>query len=128
MGGTQMASKASVLVADDDGSVRESLKSIIEAAGYEAFEAEDGDEALSVMGERSIDLLLLDLSMPKCDGLGVLARITPPPPVVIVLSAFAYFSMEDVSERAKGKVFRCLSKPVSPQKLLDTIAEAISSN
>jgi DNA-binding NtrC family response regulator len=122
-----MARKTSVLVADDDGSVRESLKSIIEAAGYEAFEAEDGDEALSVLSKRPIDLLLLDLSMPKCDGLGVLARITPPP-VVIVLSAFAYFTMEDVSERAKGKVFRCLSKPISPQKLLDAITEAISSN
>jgi DNA-binding NtrC family response regulator len=120
--------RATVLVTDDDRAVRESLKAILERSGYGTSEARNGEEALDILGERSVDVMLLDLAMPGLDGLGVLAEITPPPPVVIVLSAFAYFSLDDVSTRARGKVFRCLRKPVPPQQLLDTLSEALGTS
>ena len=58
----------SILVADDDRLVRVTLRKILESAGYTAFEAKDGAEALDVYRKRRPDLVILDIVMPIKDG------------------------------------------------------------
>ena len=58
----------SILVADDDRLVRMTLRKILESAGYAAFEAKDGAEALEIYRKRRPDLVILDIVMPIKDG------------------------------------------------------------
>jgi DNA-binding response OmpR family regulator len=66
---------ASVLIADDDQSVRTMVRTLLESEGYEVLEASDGQETLDVIGSRSPDVLVLDVRMPKLDGMGVLRKL-----------------------------------------------------
>lgn len=113
-----------VLVVDDDDAVRTTLCELLESDGYIVVEAQDGEEALSVLSSETVDLMLLDLAMPRLDGFGVLREMESPPPLVIVNSAFEYFSEEEIRERVVAKVFRYLHKPVPPQELLDEVKSA----
>ncbi|WP_344972850.1 response regulator transcription factor [Salinactinospora qingdaonensis] len=66
-----MSSSSSVLIADDDRAIRESLERALELEGYEVLTASDGVETLATVHQRSVDLLVLDVMMPGVDGLGV---------------------------------------------------------
>lgn len=81
-----------ILIADDDRDVRLVLVAILEAAGYETSEAANGIEALRVARADRPDLILLDLSMPKMDGMEAIRRLKSDPatagiPVVMVTAS-----------------------------------------
>jgi len=57
-----------ILVADDDKNIRKLIKAVLETEGYSVFTAENGVEAMNVIGENHIDLVVLDIMMPKMDG------------------------------------------------------------
>lgn len=90
---------ARVMVVDDEPRIRTYLNRSLSAQGHTVFEAADGQDALDELGMRDFDLMLLDLAMPRCDGIAVLSalhrRETSPP--VIVLSAAT-----DVSARIQA--------------------------
>ena len=68
-----------VLVVDDDALNREMLSALLRRNGLEVIEAEDGLSALDVLEQQPIDLVLLDVMMPKLDGYGVLQRMNANP-------------------------------------------------
>jgi CheY-like chemotaxis protein len=118
--------KGTVLVTDDDEALRDSVVEILGLAGYGVLEAADGDEALRVLSNQSVDVVLLDLQMPGMDGISVLEALEPPPPKVILLSAFARYSPEDIGRMGlAGKVTRALRKPVPPIELLAAISDVL---
>jgi CheY-like chemotaxis protein len=112
-----------VLVADDDDAVRSTLCEILRHAGYTVFEAEDGDVALEQLKRHEVAVLVLDIRMPKRDGVAVLDALNDPP-VVLLVSAFSVD--QETRDRIGPKVHRYLRKPVAPQYLLDCIAEALA--
>ena len=116
-----------VLIADDYAPVRTSLLALVESLGYEVLEAEDGEEALRIIADGGIDVLLLDLYMPRCDGIGVLEQLEPSGPKVIVVSAFQYISEGDLLQRFGNRITAILKKPVHPQTLLRYVESAVSS-
>jgi CheY-like chemotaxis protein len=120
------ARSLSVLVADDEASLRSTLSTILESAGHRVVEAEDGQVALRLLNERQFDLLVLDLYMPKLDGMAVLRSIHVPPPIVIIYSAFAYFSLRAVREEVGTSVFRFVQKPVPPLEFIAAVNDAIT--
>jgi CheY-like chemotaxis protein len=70
------AIKTSVLLVDDDISIRETLRSLLEDAGYLVFEAHDGLQALDYLRKTPIPMIvLLDLMMPRLDGAGLLGTV-----------------------------------------------------
>jgi len=87
--------RGTVLVADDDEAVRSTVTDILLLADYEVLQAANGDEALQVLGREPVDVLILDLHMPVRDGLSVLEALGPPPPKVVLVSAFAHYSPEE---------------------------------
>src|SRR5580692_5470966 len=114
------ASKATILVADDNVMNRELLTDILIGEGYKVVCAEDGDEALLAISSRSIDLALLDVMMPGQTGFEVCQSIKSKPetrfiPVVLVTG------LTSVDERIRGiraGADDFLNKPVNSQELL----------
>src|SRR5258708_4749476 len=79
--------KKTILVADDDEAVRQSLRRVLSGHGYEVVLAADGQSALEQFDPGKIDLLLLDLDLPVRNGWDTFARITsesPTLPVIII--------------------------------------------
>ena len=64
-----------VLVVDDEAPMRKYITTNLKIRGYDVLTAADGTEALKVIDERPVDLLILDIMMPGPDGLEVLARV-----------------------------------------------------
>ncbi|MCA0329940.1 MAG: response regulator [Actinobacteria bacterium] len=64
-----------ILIVDDELTVRMLLRDVLEIEGYEVVEAEDGPEALALMGQQRPDLVLLDIMMPGMSGIDVLAQV-----------------------------------------------------
>ncbi|HEY7948223.1 MAG TPA: response regulator [Acidimicrobiales bacterium] len=112
-----------MLVVDDDGALRSTEASILRGAGYSVATAEDGDVALRLLKEMTVGLVLLDLRMPRRDGLSVLESLDSPQLVVLVSA----YSLDDAT-RAKvdARVVTYLEKPVHPQRLLETVADSLS--
>ena len=111
-----------VLVVDDDDAVRTSLMEVLSTSGLSVEVAGDGDVALDLLAQLDVKVVLLDVRMPKLDGISVLDALDNPPPIVMI-SAFAHDN--DVREHAAGKVCHFLQKPVSPHHLLTIVAEVV---
>jgi len=113
-----------VLVADDNEALRATTSLILREEGYEVSEAEDGDDALAMLSASSFDVALLDVRMPKMDGMTVVEHMIPgpPPPAVVVVTA--YDIENDIRARLGTRVFKYLRKPVSPTQLIEVVGEA----
>lgn len=108
-----------VLVVDDDEAIRSTAAEILRGSGYSVAVASDGDVALRFLGQQSVGVVLLDLRMPRVDGLAVLEALTAPQLVVLVSA----HSLDEVTRaRVEGKVVTYLEKPVPPERLLQTVA------
>ena len=118
---SKMTASGTILVADDDHAVRSTLKEILQREGYDVIEAEDGDAALEVLRDHEVSVVVLDIRMPRRDGIAVLDALEAPPKVLL-LSAFSLDTETRV--RLDAKVFKYLRKPVPPERLLKAIAEA----
>ena len=70
-----MADKRTILIADDDADIRGVLRLYLENAGYEVLEAVDGAQVLDCFEQNAVDLVLLDIMMPRMDGYQVLRRL-----------------------------------------------------
>jgi two-component system, OmpR family, response regulator len=107
---------ANVLVADDDGHIRDVLRYALERAGYTVFEAADGAQTLRIAREQPIDLVVLDIVMPEEDGLAVCQRLRAERPVPIVFLT----SRDDEVDRIVGLELGAddyVTKPFSPREL-----------
>jgi two-component system chemotaxis response regulator CheY len=113
-----------VLLADDDPGVRSTTAEILRNAGYDVDEAEDGLVALEIIRDRTVSVLVLDISMPRCDGIEVLDALDRPP-VTVIASAFGV--EPDVRARLGDKVFTYLKKPVHPADLIEVVERALAS-
>jgi CheY-like chemotaxis protein len=114
-----------ILVADDDALTRSAYKSALERSGYRVFTAQDGEEALQVVGQGHIDLLLLDILMPKKEGLETLIEIKRHFPALTVIAMSAGGSRSETDFLAVAAKFGAdgtLRKPFTPKTLLEEIA------
>jgi two-component system, OmpR family, response regulator PhoP len=116
-----------LLLIEDHHEVRQSTAAILRRAGYTVIEAPDGVEALLSLSAEPIDVILLDVALPRLDGITLLETQYSPPPVIVV-SALEYFSEEALQVRFGSKVFAFLQKPVAPERLLAVVAEAIAGS
>jgi DNA-binding response OmpR family regulator len=81
-------SSSRILIVDDDSSIRKFLEANLEARGYTVFSSQGGSEALRLLAETPVDLVLLDIMMPEMDGFEVCRKIRTSSQVpIIMLSA-----------------------------------------
>ena len=112
-----------VLVVDDDEAVRSTSAGILRTSGYTVAAASDGDVALRLLEQQSVGVVLLDMRMPRCDGLSVLEALNPPQLVVLVS---AHSLDQATRARVEAKVVTYLEKPVPPKRLLRTVADTLA--
>ena len=113
-----------ILIADDEANMRWVLERALSKAGYEVETAEDGQLALErALAERP-DLVLLDLKMPKLDGLSVLRRLKEHYPDLLIIMMTAHGSTATAVEAMKAGAHDYLMKPFDIEELLITVSKA----
>ena len=114
-----------VLVADDESGVRESVGRVLRHEGFRVIPAEDGDAALAALREGGVDLLLADLRMPGLDGLELLraAKLLTPEVEIVVLSGHG--TVEEAVAAMKEGAYDFLTKPFERAQLVRTVRQAL---
>jgi DNA-binding response OmpR family regulator len=108
---------AKLLVAEDDVPLAHFLQRGLQSQKYEVQLAHDGDAALQALCTTQYNLLILDLNLPKLDGISLLSRIRPIIPNLPVLVLTARSEMEDRIQALDGGADDCMVKPFSFQEL-----------
>ena len=114
-----------LLIIDDEKSVRDSLKMILEYERYEVEFAENGEQGLSKLAVQPFDLVLLDVKMAGIDGMEVLHRIREKNAELPVIMISGHGTIETAVEATKLGAFDFLPKPLDRDKLLITIRNAL---
>jgi two-component system, response regulator PdtaR len=113
-----------ILVAEDETIIRLDLKDLLERAGFEVCaEARDGEEAVALAASEQPDLAVLDVKMPRLDGIEAARRILAERPIPIVMLT-AYGQEELVTRAVEAGVFGYLVKPFREDDLLPAIHAA----
>src|SRR3954468_24297761 len=116
---------ATILIIDDERSIRKTLTEILTYEGYKIEEAADGEEGLKKFKEKNYDLVLCDIKMPKVDGIEFLERakeINSDVPVIIISG---HGNIETAVDAVKKGAFDYISKPPDLNRLLITIRNAM---
>jgi len=113
------------LIVDDETNVRLVLQTAPASAGYAVIEAEDGQAALKRLRDTPCSLILLDLKMPKMNGMELLRRLRSEGNTVPVVMLTAHGSIHDAVEAMKLGAIDFLTKPITPDALRRAVAEVI---
>jgi CheY-like chemotaxis protein/anti-sigma regulatory factor (Ser/Thr protein kinase) len=116
-----------ILVVDDDRTTRHVLRRVLTAGGFTTTVAKDGVEALKLLRTRKFDLLLLDVWMPRMNGLDLLAELRrrkTRPRVVVMTSDDA---PETLLKAVREQAYQYVHKPVAPPALLHTIRDVLKA-
>jgi two-component system OmpR family response regulator len=123
---TTEAMKKTILVVDDDPQIRESLRKVLRAEGYEVVLAENGREGIGILYTVHFDLLLLDVSLPDISGwevFGTLTSINPFLPIIIITG-----KDEQHDLAVLGGVGALIEKPLDVPRLLETVKELLAES
>lgn len=114
-----------ILIIDDEKSIRRTLREILEYEGYKVEEANDGVEGLGMLKEKSYDAILLDIKMPKMDGLEVLDKIMEGNTDVPVIMVSGHGTIDTAVEAVKKGAYDFVAKPMDLNRLLITLRNAL---
>jgi CheY-like chemotaxis protein len=115
-----------ILIADDDDQARESLREIVEPEGFDTLLATCGEEALDIVRDADVHLILLDMHMPTLTGLEtlVLARQFKASLPAILVTGDASETL--LRQAQQAQVYSVIPKPVSKNMVLYTVVRALS--
>ena len=114
-----------VLIADDERNIRRSLGATFRLEGYQVETADDGRQALGVLEDGQIDLMVLDLQMPELDGLETLRELRRRGHEVPVMILTAHGTIEKAVEATRLGAFDFVEKPVHSEKILLSARNAL---
>jgi len=121
-----MATKAKLLVVDDELIVRDSLDKWFREEGYDVTPAESAQDALTKMGEGRYDLALVDIKMPGVDGVELQKRMHEIDPEMLVIIMTGYASVETAVAALKNGAYDYVSKPFDPDDMAHTVHNALA--
>lgn len=117
--------KRNILVVDDESVIREGMRRILEAEGYQAETSAGGRTALEKIQEQDFDVVITDLKMPGMDGIEVLKTIKILQPEVPVIIITGYSTVTSAVDAMKNGAFDYIAKPFSPELIIDKVQKAI---
>jgi two-component system nitrogen regulation response regulator NtrX len=116
---------AKILVIDDEKSIRNTLREILEYEKYEVDDANDGLAALELLKNNVYDVVLCDIKMPKMDGMEVMEKVFEITPDTAVVMISGHGNIDTAVEAIKKGAFDYISKPLDLNRLLITIRNAL---
>ena len=121
----RMEQALKVVVAEDEGLIRMDVVATLQEAGYEVVgEAADGEDAIKLATELEPDLVVMDIKMPKLDGISAAEKISELKIPVVLLTAFSQADL--VTRAAEAGAMAYVTKPFKPSDLLPAIQIALS--
>lgn len=119
------ASFPTILLAEDEGEIRQSLARLLEQKGWKVLAAADGEEAMRVFGETKIDIVILDHHMPKKDGLQVLHEMRGLSDDFEAIMLTGYSDETNVIKALQGRAMSFLKKPMDFDLIALSVEEAM---
>jgi DNA-binding NtrC family response regulator len=119
---------ATILIVDDEKSIRRTLKEILEYEKYKVEEASDGAEGMDLIKKNDYDVIILDVKMPKMDGMEVMEAINDLGKDVPVIMLSGHGNIDTAVEAVKKGAFDYISKPPDLNRLLITIRNAMDKS
>lgn len=119
---------AKILIVDDDKSIRKTLRDILEFEKYEIDEAADGLECIVKLKQSAFDIIVMDVKMPKMDGMEAIEKIqniSPDTPVVMISG---HGNIDTAVEAVKKGAFDFIQKPPDLNRLLITLRNALDKS
>jgi len=116
-----------ILIVDDESSIRQSLKGVLEDEGYKVMGADSGESCLDLLRHRSFDVILLDVWLPGMDGLEALQKIKEADDGAEVIMISGHGTIETAVRATKLGAFDFLEKPLSLEKTLILVKNAIAA-
>ena len=116
-----------ILVVDDEINMQVVLRAMLKKEGYEVFTAPDGREALKVLADDDIDVVITDLKMPNLDGMGLLERVAADYPAVPVIMITAHGTVATAVDALKKGAFDYVTKPFEQDELKNVVLKAIKT-
>lgn len=121
---------ATILVVDDEPTIRTLVRAAFEQTGYRMLEAADGVGALETARRERPDLILLDIALPRLSGLEVCRQLKNDPATagadVLFLTGFAQQAEREAAQEAGGQGF--ITKPFSPAALVTQVTQTLQSH
>ena len=116
---------ARILIVDDEERMRHLLSMMLDRKGYQTRVADDGVEALDLVGQTPFDMVITDIKMPRLDGIKLLRKIMEmeiPPPVVFIT---AYATVESAVEAMRQGAVDYITKPFEEERILLTVEKVL---
>jgi CheY-like chemotaxis protein len=122
-----IVSTPSILITDDDLNFRETLRGVFEPRGFRTLEAGDGEEALRILQRERVDLMLLDMHMPRLSGLETLRRLQELHFLVPCILLSAQLDDLIVEQAQRARAYSVLSKTVTISQITGIVRQALES-
>ncbi len=119
---------AKILIVDDERSIRDALRDILEYEGYDVSEAKDGEEGLNMLLKDDYEVALCDIRMPKLEGLEVLLKAGEAGLATQFIMISAYGNIENAVEATKRGAYDFITKPPDLNRLLVSVRNAIEKS
>ncbi len=125
MANSEKISQSSILIVDDELSVRDSLSKWFREDGFKVGSAENANKALTLMNDGPWDVILLDIKMPGMDGLELQKRIMEIDKSACVIMITAFAAVDSAVQALKEGAFDYVTKPVDPEHLSHLVQNAL---
>ncbi len=119
---------SSILIVDDDLNVLEVLEARLQSAGFDTFKAENGREALRLIKDNKIDLLISDMKMPGMSGMEVLSKARALQPGLPIIFLTAYGTIPDAVKAVKAGAVDYLAKPFDGRELVFKLRKVLEDS
>jgi len=114
-----------ILVVDDENIVLESCQAILEVEGFEVILVPSADKAIEEMKNDNFTLLLIDVKMPKHDGMYLMEKIKEQWPGIPIIVMSGYYTTETIKEAFEMGAAKFIAKPFEPDELVKTVRQII---
>src|SRR6185295_9299699 len=119
---------SNILIIDDEKAIRKTLSEILSYEGYKIEEAGDGEEGLRRVRDKTFDVVLCDIKMPKLDGIEFLEKVRESNPDVPVIMISGHGNIDTAVEAVKKGAYDYIAKPPDLNRLLITIRNAMDKS
>ena len=120
-----MVKQMKILVVDDEDIVLESCQAVLEEEGFEVLLVSSADRAIETMKNEDVTLLLIDLKMPKHDGMYLIEEIKRDWPSIPIIAMSGYYTTQTIRDVVKKGAISFIAKPFEPDELVVMLRKII---